>query len=207
MQGDTATRVMIVEDHKSVQTSVRDFLNYSGCDVVGTAGSAEGALSLAKETAADVALLDLKLGSCDGLDVMADLLAVQPELRFVAFTALHGGHVVQRALERGALGFVVKDSGLDEVLAAVKMASLGQQYLCPMAARCMDESRAVPLPTERERKVLGLQADGYSVKEAAEKMNVTENTMESYRRDTRKKLGLVSEHDVISYARRNGLTE
>lgn len=198
-------RVLIVDDHHSVLVTIGDFLKFHGHDIVGTAATALDALQKAESLRPDVVILDLRLNGDEGLEVLSSVLKTNPALRVVILTAFHGGHAVRQAMTLGASAFVAKDRPPEDILAAIASISNGGQFLCPISAAAASQFQDAPLPSERERHAIRLLAQGYSIKESATAMNVTPLTIQTYRKQARKKLGLKTDRDLVSYAYSNAL--
>jgi DNA-binding NarL/FixJ family response regulator len=175
-------------------------------DVVGAAYSGEELLRLLPSTPADCLLLDLSLPGRSGIDLLPDIRALSPDLRVVILTMHVDRILAEAAFAGGALGFVPKDSGMDEVEKALTEALAGRRYLSPRVPKIthrvgMDSAHlALARLTPRQQEILGYLADGLSSQEMGARVGLTANSITFHRQRLRKVLGLASEFELVRYA-------
>ena len=208
----TVTRVLIVDDHEVLATSLAQVLDAEPDLVsVGVAGSLEQARAMIRTTTPDVVLLDHRLPDGDGADAIGELLALRPSAQIVMLTASAADHVLVKALESGASGFVSKTRSLAELTSAVRAAAAGEAVISPeLLARLLPRlhrsgrPRATDL-TEREREVLGLLSGGLSNAAIAAELTVSVHTVRNHIANLSAKLGAHSKLEALSIAVRDGL--
>ena len=208
--------VMLVDDHALVRQGVRAFLEtQDDIAVVAEAGSGEEAVKLAAEHAPDVALMDLIMpGGMDGVEATRHLVAQSPRTNVVMLTSYHDDEHVFPAIRAGALSYVLKEIGPDELADAVRKAAVGEATLHPrVAARVVRElhgaRRAEPNVfhdlSDREMEVLRLIAEGISNAEIAGRLYVSEKTVKSHVSNILSKLHLADRTQAAVYAWRQGV--
>jgi DNA-binding NarL/FixJ family response regulator len=198
-------RLVLADDHRLLVEALRAMLTRK-FDVVGTAGDGEELLALLRSTPADCLLLDLSLPGRSGLDLLPDIHAVRPDLRVVILTMHVDRILAEAAFAGGALGFVPKDSGMDEVEKALTEVLAGRRYLSPSVPKIthrlgMDAAhQAISRLTPRQQEILGFLADGLSSQEIADRIGLSANSVTFHRSRLRKVLGLESEFELVRYA-------
>jgi DNA-binding NarL/FixJ family response regulator len=209
-------RVLIADDHAVVRVGMRSLLERQpDLVVVGEASSAAELLARARELTADVVVADLRMPPGDVPTVIQTLVAGEPPIPVVVFTAFDEPAEAARALRAGAMGYVLKQSEGGDLVTAVRRAHAGRRYVDePLAARVLEEvgmdgsdvaQRSARL-SEKEGRVLELVARGYTGPQIAVELGVRVGTVESYRHRIRRKLGLKSRAEVMDFARRTGFS-
>jgi DNA-binding NarL/FixJ family response regulator len=209
------TRVLLADDHTLVRSGIRRiFEAQPGFEVVGEASDGVEALALVSDTAPDVIVLDLNMPGTGGLDVLQALKAARPAIKVVVLT-MHGGReYVARAMKGGADAYLLKDSAVQDLVAAVEAVLAGRSYFSPSIQGLMAEllrgegtaPRGTAL-TDREREVLGWLARGLSSKEVAQRLDISVRTVESHRANLMHKLGVKSVALLIQVALRDGIID
>jgi two-component system, NarL family, response regulator LiaR len=207
--------LLIVDDHKLVRWGVRTFLaTQSDIEVAGEAASGEEALRLVAELVPDVALVDLVMPGMDGIEVTRQIKVISPRTQVIVLTSYHEDEHIFPAIRAGALSYLLKDVGTEELAAAVRKASAGEAVMhSHVAARLVrelqEQRHAAPhltnSLTEREAEVLGLVAGGLSNGEIAERLVISENTVKSHVSNILSKLQLADRTQAAVYAWREGL--
>ena len=207
--------VLLVDDHALVRQGVRAFLQTQGdISVVAEAESGEEAVRLAAEHAPDVALMDLIMPGMDGVEATRRLVASSPRTNVVMLTSYHDDEHIFPAIRAGALSYVLKEIGPDELADAVRKAASGEAVLHPrVAARVVRElhgaRRAEPNVfhdlSERELEVLKLIAEGLHNSEIAGRLYVSEKTVKSHVSNILSKLHLADRTQAAVYAWRQGV--
>jgi NarL family two-component system response regulator LiaR len=208
--------VLLVDDHALVRRGVRAFLEtLDGISVVGEADSGEEGVAQTVALAPDVVLLDLILPGIDGVEATRRIRAASPRTQVILLTSFHDDAHVLPAIRAGALSYLLKDVGPDELGQAVRRAARGEATLHPRVAAAVCASLAAPPApstpdpglTEREKEVLGLIADGLSNSEIAEKLFVSEKTVKSHVSNILGKLHLADRTQAAVWAWREGLKD
>ncbi|MCS6867273.1 MAG: response regulator transcription factor [Thermus sp.] len=203
-------RVVLVEDHVLVRSGIRYLLEARGpIRVVGEAGTGEEALALLAEREAEVAILDVSLPDCTGIDLCRVLKARFPHLKLLALSMHEDLEYVRGFLQAGGQGYVSKAAVDHELLDAVLAVARGERYLNPslamrLAMEMVQEEGSEEILSPREEEVLRLLAQGLSHKEVAERLSISEKTVATYRERGLEKLGLRSRSDLLRYAVRKG---
>lgn len=209
------TRVMLVDDHTAVRESLRRSMEGEGFDVVGDAGDGEEAVKLGTELRPDVVLMDVSMPVLDGIEATRQLRERSPATQVVILT-MHGDHeVVRRAITAGAIGYLVKDASIDDVIEAVRLAAAGTTTLSAgLAASMLDESRReatrAPEPKEsvispREEEVLQLVAEGLSLPEIGTRLFISVKTVKNHLSSIYQKLEARDRTQAVIRAVRMGI--
>jgi two-component system, NarL family, response regulator LiaR len=203
----TYTRVLLVDEHELLRKGIRYALQESDCvETVGEAGTRDEALRLCDEVHPDVVLMDLGMPENGGVEAIRALRAAHPEVQVVALSSLQEGELVLTVLEAGAIGFLLMDVAVAELVHAIRLAHRGQPSLAPGAAQSLVHLVASPPPrighdlTEREREVLTLVAKGISNPQIAEELVVSVATVKFHLRSIRSKLGTASRTATVVLA-------
>ncbi len=207
--------VLLVDDHSLVRQGVRAFLETQpDITVVAEAGDGEEAVRCAAEYAPDVALMDLIMPGMDGVEATRRLTARSPRTNVVMLTSYHDDEHVFPAIRAGALSYVLKEIGPEELADAVRKAAAGEAVLHPrVAARVVRElhgaRRDAPNVfhelSDREMEVLKLIADGCSNAEIAGRLYLSEKTIKSHVSNILGKLHLADRTQAAVYAWREGV--
>jgi DNA-binding NarL/FixJ family response regulator len=218
-------RVLAVDDQRVVREGLAMLLGLlPDIEVVGTAADGEEALALAGELRPDVVLMDLRMPRVDGVEATRRLRASHPEIKVVVLTTYADDRSVIDALRAGALGYLTKDAGADEIRQALQRVASGQASLDPAVQMHLVEAIATTataattdvtsapaasqLPdglTPREVEVLGLIGAGLSNTEIAAQLFVSEATVKSHVNHMLPKIGARDRAQAVGYAYRHGL--
>ena len=201
---------MITDDHKVVRQGLRMVLALDPeLEVVGEAENGEEALRLAMRLEPDVVLMDLVMPVMDGVEATRAIRRGLPDTQVVALTSVLEDASVTGAVRAGAIGYLLKNTGGDELCQAIKAAAEGQVQLAPeAAARLMREVSAPENPeplTERETDVLKLVARGMANKQIARNLFIGEKTVKTHVSNILLKLGVNSRTQAALHAARTGL--
>jgi two-component system, NarL family, response regulator NreC len=193
------TRVLVVDDHELVRLGVRGLLGAAdGVEVVAEAGDADTALREARRTRPDVVVLDIALDGQSGLELVGRLRTLGA--RVVILSILGDTAHARAALERGAQGYVLKESAASELVEAIRTVADDRLHLPPALAPELVHGANGDGLTEREREVLRLYALGYTNNEIAEELVLSVRTVETHRQRILEKLRLNSRADLVRYA-------
>jgi len=213
---DGTITVLLVDDHQVVRQGVRAFMDtQSDFSVVGEAESGEQALSLADEHVPDVILMDLVLpGEIDGVEATRQVKRHSPRTQVVVLTSYHEDEFIFPAIRAGALSYVLKDIGPDELAEVIRKAAQGEAVLnSRVAARLIQEiqgrrdlsTNPFTELSDREMEVLRLIAAGSSNAEIAEQLVISEKTVKGHVSNILSKLHLVDRTQAAVYAWREGI--
>ncbi|MGA7296657.1 MAG: response regulator [Rhodanobacteraceae bacterium] len=187
--------LVIVDDHELVRAGFRMILE--GEDdfrVVGEAGDAESGLRMIKQLKPDIALVDVHLPGCSGLELTERLHRAESPTHVVVLTAIENSRLPRRLLEAGALGYLTKGCPASELMAAVRMAAQGNRYLAPAVAQqlALDSVNGSESPfdkvTARELEVALMLVRGVMVKDIGTRMSLSPKTISTYKQRLFEKL-------------------
>jgi DNA-binding NarL/FixJ family response regulator len=178
-------RVLVVADHAIVRTGLEMLLSSAeDIEVAGTADDGAAAVEVAARERPDVILMDLSMPGMDGTEATRRIVAADPDAHVVVLTSFSDNRRILEALDAGAIGYLLKHAGPDEVLGAVRAAAAGGSPLDPKAARALLEAQRGRRPAEtlspREREVLHLVARGLANKAIARRLEITERTVKAH---------------------------
>lgn len=198
-------RVLVVDDHRLVRAGLITLLEVAG-DIEVAAEAADGrqALEAARAVAPDVVLMDLSMPGLDGVAATRLLLQEQPRVRVVALTSFSDRQRVNDVLAAGAIGYLLKDSRPDELLAAVRSAAEGHAPLDPRVAGALLPGREPPaadLLSEREKQVLRLAAAGLANKQIARRLGISESTVKVHIGNIFRQIGVRDRTSAALWAR------
>lgn len=206
-------KIVLADDHHIVREGFKLVLEaQSDFLVIGEASDGIEAKQLTEKLKPDVLVLDLMMPGLNGLEVIRQ---VHDKTNIVVLSMHNDEAYVIEALRNGAFGYVLKDSTKNELITAVRKASLGQRYLsAPFAEKAIDvyakmadpeASDPYSLLTNREREVLQLVAQGYSNNEIAKVLSISPRTVEVHRANLMRKLDFKSQADLIRFAIKRGI--
>ena len=209
-------RILIADDHAIVRKGIRALLaTEADIEVVGEAADGKEAVEKAERLRPDVVLMDLVMPGMDGIEATRRITTRQPEIRILVLTSFAEDEKVFPALKAGALGYLLKDAGPEELVRAIRQVYCGESSLHPAIARKVlqelsrpSERPPTPEPlTERELEVLRLIAKGKSNREIAEELVISEATVRTHVSNILGKLQLASRTQAALYALREGIAE
>jgi two-component system response regulator NreC len=208
-------KVLIVDDHAVVRKGVRSLLeDAEGFTVVGEAATGRDALAEVRRLRPDFVLLDITLPDANGLDLIPQITTAAPATKVVVLTMHEGEDYFFRALQAGAVGYVIKAGDAEHILAALRAVLDGGVYLYPSLAKTLvgehlrdRESSVTADLSPREKDVLRLIAEGMSNKEIAASLSISVTTAQTHRNRIMQKLGLHTSVELVRYAIRRGIIQ
>ncbi|MEV0632101.1 response regulator transcription factor [Nonomuraea wenchangensis] len=201
-------RLLIADDHPIVRDGIRGmFAGDPGFEVLGEAGDGAQAVELARSLDPDVILMDLRMPGTDGVTAIKRLAELGIGARVLVLTTYDTDRDVLPAIEAGATGYLLKDTGRDELTRAVRTAARGEAVLSPsVATRLLGQVRTPSDPlSARELEILRLIADGATNREAAARLFISEATVKSHVLHIYAKLGVNDRAAAVATAFRRGL--
>lgn len=208
-------RLFIADDHAIVRSGIRAVAaTQPDIEVVGEAENGRIAVELVAQLQPDVVLMDLVMPEMDGIEAIRQITEADPTARILVLTSFAADDKVFPAIKAGAMGYLLKESGADELLEAIRGVHGGETMLHPaIARRLLDEvarpSKAQPPTeeplTEREVDVLRLVARGQSNREIAAELVISEATVRTHVSNVLAKLHLASRTQAALYALREGI--
>jgi len=209
-----AVRILLADDHTLVRAGVRRILEAQpGFAVVGEVSDGDAALAFVRANPVDVLVLDLSMPGTDGFEVLQQVKRTWPGLKVLVLTMHVDAEYVARAVQDGADGYLLKDSAVQDLVAAIEAVQADRAYYSPPVQRELSEllraHSAPPRPldalTEREREVLRLVVTGSSTREIAGRLDISTRTVETHRANLMRKLNLKSVALLTQFALREGL--
>ncbi|MCR8546297.1 response regulator transcription factor [Salipiger sp. P9] len=204
------TRVAIVDDHPLVAEGIEAILeSYDDIEVAATLSSGQDMIDRLEELAPDVILMDLNMPGLNGLSATEMILEQRPETRILVLSMHDTPEYISTALGHGAVGYVLKDVPTDEIKHAIDTVMAGERYLCTGAEGALRPvmSGGREQLTNREQMVLLQLAQGKSNKEVAQTLDISVRTVETHRKNIKRKLGISSTAGLTRYALEHGVLQ
>ena len=210
------TTIVLADDHHIVRQGMRALLEAEpDFRLVGEAGDGLETVQLVERLRPDVLVLDLMMPGLNGLEVTRQVGKRSPQTQVVILSMHANEAYVLEALRNGAVGYVLKDASVTELVQAVREVTAGRRYLSPpLSERAIDayvgRAKEATLDryetlTDREREVLHLVAEGCTNAAIAARLSISPRTAETHRANMMRKLGLHTQTDLIRYALRRGI--
>jgi DNA-binding NarL/FixJ family response regulator len=195
-------RLLLVDDHPLVRDGLRSRLDaVPGFEVVGEAGNAAQAEERMAALHPQLVLMDVGMKDVNGIDLTARLLEREPGLQVLMLSMYDNPEYVQRALQAGARGYVLKDAPASEIIAAIEAVAAGGTFLSPAVSKRLFRNQSPrPVLSLREGEILSALARGLSSKHIAREMDVSVRTVEAHRQSIKRKLNLEGQAELIKYA-------
>lgn len=202
-------RVLIVDDHPMVAEGIQSILeSYDDILVVGTLGNGQDAVDQAGDLAPDVILMDLNMPRLGGLVATEILLERSPGTRILILSMHDSPEYIASALSHGAMGYVLKDVPTDEIKQAIDTVMRGERYLCTGAKGSLEPKGGCRESlTGREQTILLQLAQGRSNKAVAKALDISVRTVETHRKNIKRKLGISSTAGLTRYALEHGVLQ
>ena len=211
-------RVLLADDHKIFREGVRSILKKEkDMEVVGEASNGAEVLERIKQVKVDVIVLDIDIGLPNGIEITEQVSKNHPETKVLILSMMGLHDFVIQALEKGAIGFLLKNTGKDEVLTAIRSVSKGDSYFSREVSAILIEQLQKPASSKkksteipispREIEVLKLIAQEFSNSEIAEKMYISIRTVDTHRRNLLEKLGAKNTAGLVKFAIQKGLAD
>ena len=201
-------KVVIIDDHVVVRAGLRYIIEADPeLEFIGEFGGGLGAAEFVMYNNPDVVLLDVRMPDRNGIDALKDILAADPKRRVVMLTTSDAEEDVFRAIEEGALGYVMKDSEISVISAAIKSAMAGEVFRTDDVRKIYETRKGSKGLSSREAEALKLAAKGAGNKEIAAAMGLSENSVKMFMKRAFFKLGASSRAEAVQLAIRRGLIE
>jgi DNA-binding NarL/FixJ family response regulator len=208
--------VLIADDHRIFRDGIRSILEKEQ-DILVVDEAANGAEVLEKidRLKVDVLILDIDIGKPGGIEITRTISSTHPEVKVLILSMISLHDFVINALESGAIGYILKNTGKDEVLTAIRSVAKGDSYFSKEVSAILIEQLHMPrshkkhltdIPlTPREIEVLELIAQEFSNQEIADRLFISIRTVDTHRRNMLEKLGVRNTAGLVRYAIKNGL--
>lgn len=196
----TNLRLVVVDDHPIFRRGLIDVVRQAGHQVVAEAGDGASALALPQLHALDVAIVDVGLPDMDGISVVRAWRAAGATCA-VVFLSLHNeAHIVREAFDAGANAYVLKDRAVDDVIAAIDAAVVGQRFVSAPVASALEARDELERLTPAELRVVAMLADNLTSGEIAERLGLSLRTVQNHRAHAATRLGLSGPNRLLQFA-------
>lgn len=208
-------RIMVVDDHEVVRLGLNNLLSRQpNWEVVAEAGSVTQAIQLANDYVPDVVVMDIRLSDGSGIDACRGIVKAHPQIKVIMLTSFAEDDLLFNAISAGAVGYVLKQVGNDDLIRAIETVGRGEAMLDPsitgqVLAKLRDSTRSEAFAdlSDRELKVLALIAQGKTNREIAASLFLGEGTVRNYVSNILDKLGLSNRAEATAYAVRHNLDD
>jgi DNA-binding NarL/FixJ family response regulator len=200
-------RLVLIEDHQALREGLELLLDREGCEVVGTAGTAQAGQALVERLDPDVALVDIRLGEDSGIDLTRRLLDADPDRRVVLYTGSSDVELLISGLDSGARGYALKEGTPSELTGALTTVAAGGTYVDPRlrpALLSRNSTQRIPSLSKREREIIDLLAQGLTGEDVAERLVLSPETVKTHIRNAMGKLEAHTRVHAIAIALREG---
>lgn len=205
-------KVLIADDHQLLIDGIKTALSdEADIMIAGEANNGLQVLKFLKDDTTDVILMDINMPQMDGLDCTKAVTKEYPDVKIIALSQYAEKRFVKRMVKYGALGYLLKDSGKEEILEAIKTVNTGERYFCKkLSINFMHDELQVektkslfPKLTTRENEVLKLICEEFSSQEIAEKLFISFYTVENHRANLMAKAGAKNTAGLVRWAVEN----
>ncbi|MBC7869507.1 MAG: response regulator transcription factor [Chitinophagaceae bacterium] len=204
-------RVVLVDDHDVVREGLRGYLRVNeDIEVVGDASDGQEAIEVCRTLKPDVVLMDLRMPGMDGVEATRQIRALDLAIQVVILTSFDDDDSIQNALQAGAIGYLLKNSNVHQVIAGIWAAYQGRSILSPEATQALIQSKTrIAKPNYnlkgRELEVLALLVDGMTNDQIAARLNLSRSTIKFHVSGILAKLGVESRTEAVALAMRENL--
>jgi DNA-binding NarL/FixJ family response regulator len=194
--------VAIVDDHKIITDALSEIINKAeGIRVIDKAFSIAECREMLIRCLPDVLLLDVSLPDGNGIDLCSEIHNNYPNVKILMLTSYAESNVIARALDEGAHGYVLKSDTVDKVIEGIRLVDSGERFLCDQTRVLFKNQMFKPIPlSPKEREVLKLIVDGFTIKEIAEKLFLGFETVRSYHKYIHLKLNVHTTAQLVRMA-------
>ena len=202
--------VLLADDHEVVREGLRlALLRSSHIRVVGEAPDGETAVSLTERRLPDVVVMDLRMPGMDGIEATEEIMRRVPDAKVLIFTAYSERALLQRGLESGARGYILKEAPHETLLRAIEKVAAGETFVDPALMSALTQARGgnTDVLTAREREILQLLADGMSNADVAAQLFISQETVKSHVRHILTKLEADTRTQAVAIALRDAMID
>jgi two-component system response regulator NreC len=208
------TRILLADDHAVVRQGFKMILSaQTDMEIVGEAANGREAVELAEQLKPDIVVMDVAMPELNGIEATRRVASSLPHTRVIALSMHKDSVYVREILRAGARGYLLKDSGAEDLVRAIRAVAGCESWLSPAVSNAvLDDYRRhvtnpIDLLTSREREVLQMLAEGKTNKEIAVVLNLSVYTVDAHRGRIMEKLNLHSINELVRFAVRNGLID
>jgi DNA-binding NarL/FixJ family response regulator len=205
-------RVVVADDHGVIRDGLAGVISAEpDLELVATAANGAEAVEICRSQAPDVVLMDLEMPVLDGIEATRAILEDSPGIAVLVLTSFSDRRRITRALDAGAVGYLLKDASAAEVVRGLRTAAEGGSPIDPRAARLLLEAKSAPDPlaglSPRERQVLALLVDGMPNKLIARRLEISEKTVKAHLTSVFRTIGVTDRVQAILWVERQGLRD
>ncbi|RAW01001.1 response regulator [Pseudochryseolinea flava] len=201
------TKIFITDDHVMVTEGIRLlFERDADIEWMGSADNAASCLTMMQEQQPDIMLLDISLPDKSGIDLCRELKALYPTMRIIALSSFNQLSFIQKMIQNGAQGYVLKNASHDELRYAIKSVMNDEVFMSADVKTILREEEAdkIPVLTKREKEVLNLIADGMTNQNIADKLFISPATVDTHRKNLITKFEVKNTASLIRHAAHYG---
>jgi DNA-binding NarL/FixJ family response regulator len=198
-----AIKVFITDDHYMVVEGIRSILMLNkNIEWLGHAMNAASCMAFLHGQQPDILLLDINLPDKSGLDMCKEIKAKYPDIRILGLSSFNQQSYIQKMMQNGASGYVLKNASIEEIMNAIEVVMQGDHYLSNEVSTTISnyKNTEIPVITRREKEVLELIAAGLTNKEMAEKLFISTTTVDTHRKNLLAKFQVKNTASLISLA-------
>jgi DNA-binding NarL/FixJ family response regulator len=198
-----AIKIFIADDHYMIVEGIRSMLlPEMKIEWMGHAMNAASCLAFLRMQQPDVLLLDINLPDRSGIDLCKEIKEKYPDIHILGLSSFNQQSFIQKMIQNGASGYVLKNASLEEIVKAIEVAMQGDIFLSSEASRTMRDNKdaQIPVITRREKEVLKLIAEGLTNKEMAEKLFISTTTVDTHRNNLLSKFNVKNTANLIRIA-------
>jgi DNA-binding NarL/FixJ family response regulator len=206
MKTQPQIRIVIADDHFLVRMGLVALVNMEpDMTVVGESSNGEEVVDLFDKVKPDLALMDVRMPACDGIQATIQIRKKFPEARILMLTTYDGDTDIHRALQAGAQGYVLKNSTREMLIPALRTVAAGRQWIPKEVASRLASRDAFAELTPRELEVIRLLAKGFANKEIADMLTLSEHTVKGYLKNILSKLKVADRTEAVTTAIQRGI--
>lgn len=212
-----AIRILLADDHGLIRAGLRLLLNdVPDFEVIGEAENGKSTLRLVEELKPDIVVMDISMGDMNGIEATRKLGKISPETKVIALTVHEDEGMLREMINAGAEGYVIKRAAETDLIHAINAVSQGYMYVHPamistlvkdLTSEHSNKSNGKEILTQRETQVLCLLARGYTNRQIAQELNLSQRTIEGHRSSLVTKLHISSRAELMEYVDVHGLNE
>lgn len=198
-------RVAVVDDHVVVRMGLRHLIASSpDLEFCGEFGGGVGAVDFVSSVQPDVTLMDVRMPDMSGVDALREIMTANPKARVVMLTTSDTEEDVYRSIEEGALGYIMKESPVEDIIAAVRSAMAGEVYMSDDVRRIYQTRKSIKGLSPRESEVLVCVSRGQNNREIGQSLGISENSVKMHLKRIFFKLGASDRTEAVDIAVRRG---
>ena len=204
-------RILVVDDHTITREGIKTLLSiHDDFELVGEASDGKQAIEMCKKVKPDVVLMDLDMPVLGGIEATGSIRAYNPDIKVIALTSFAEKKLVSEAIRAGAISYIVKNISPAKIAEIIRDAFIGKSNLSPEATRAVIEEIKEPSKnklsfTKQEMNILSLIVKGYSNKEIARELYVSQNTVKFHISNILSKIGAGTRAEAVAIAIKNNL--